>query len=134
MILGLTGRNGSGKGEVANYLKSKGFYYYSLSDVIREQLSREGREITRDNLIVAGRRLRSEHGTGYLAQKILERIELDKNYVIDSFRHPDEVRAFRVRPNFRLVAVSAPAETRFERIRTVIEPEAIAQHRRLDGT
>jgi len=117
MIVGLTGRNASGKGEVASFLKTKGFYFYSLSDVIREELAREGREITRQNLIETGRRLRSEHGTGYLAERILERLEPDKNYVIDSFRHPDEVRVFRSRSNFRLVAVKAKAETRFERIR-----------------
>ncbi len=117
MILGLTGRNASGKGEVAGFLKIKGFYFYSLSDVIREELAREGLEVTRLNLVETGRRLRSEHGTGYLAEKILQRLAPDKNYVIDSFRHPDEVRVFRSRPNFRLLAVKAKAETRLERIR-----------------
>ena len=117
MILGLTGRNASGKGEIANFLQGKGFYYYSLSDVIREELSRDGLEVTRDNLVATGRRLRSDHGTGYLAEKILQRLEPDKNYVIDSFRHPDEVRVFRSRPNFRLLAVRADSETRFQRIR-----------------
>ena len=37
MIIGLTGRNGTGKTEVANYLKSKGFELISLSDILREE-------------------------------------------------------------------------------------------------
>ena len=36
MIIGLTGKNGSGKGEVAEFLKKRGYTYFSLSDEIRE--------------------------------------------------------------------------------------------------
>ena len=35
MIVGLTGRNASGKGTVAAWLESQGFGYTSLSDAIR---------------------------------------------------------------------------------------------------
>ena len=42
MIIGLTGENCAGKGTVADYLKKKGFYYLSLSDVIREELKADG--------------------------------------------------------------------------------------------
>jgi len=41
VVIGLVGRNASGKGQVAEYLKSKGFIYYSLSDVIRNEASRQ---------------------------------------------------------------------------------------------
>ncbi len=118
MIFGLTGRNAAGKGEAAEFLKTKGFYYFSLSDVVREEASRQGLELTREHLIQTGRRLRAEHGTGFLAEKILERLEPDKNYVVDSFRHPDEVAVFRGRPEFRLIAIQASPELRFERIRS----------------
>ncbi len=118
MILGLTGRNAAGKGEAAKFLQTKGFYYYSLSDVVREEVTRQGFELTRENLIRTGRRLRTEQGNGVLAEKILARLEPDKNYVVDSFRHPDEVAAFRCRREFRLVAVKSSPEIRFERLRT----------------
>ena len=36
MIIGLTGRNAAGKGAAAEFLKSKGFAFHSLSDVIRD--------------------------------------------------------------------------------------------------
>ena len=46
MLIGLTGRNAAGKGEVARYLQKKSFYYYSLSDVIREDIRSRGQEPT----------------------------------------------------------------------------------------
>lgn len=36
-LIGLIGPNASGKGEVADYLKKKGYQVYSLSDVLREE-------------------------------------------------------------------------------------------------
>ena len=68
MIIGLTGKNASGKGEVANYLKTKGFVYYSLSDVLREEATKRGLEHTRDNLINLGNELRKKYGANYLDQ------------------------------------------------------------------
>ena len=117
MILGLTGRNASGKGEAAEFLKSKGFFYYSLSDVIREEIKQRGLELTRENLIATGRELRSRFGNGYLAEQILKRIDSDKNYVVDSIRHPDEVTTFRSLPRFYLLAITATPEVRFDRIK-----------------
>ncbi len=117
MIIGLTGKNAAGKGEVAAYLKQKGFYYYSLSDVLREELRERGDELTRKNLIRVGRELRETHGEGCLAERILKRAQEDKNYVIDSFRHPSEIGVFRQHPAYRLLLVVADAGVRFQRIR-----------------
>lgn len=117
MIIGLTGRNAAGKGEAARFLQTKGFYYHSLSDVIREEVKARQQQVSRENLIRVGRQLRARDGTGYLAQQILQRLEPDRNYVVDSFRHPDEVRVFRVRPDFHLLAVQAEASVRFERMK-----------------
>ena len=118
MIVGLTGRNAAGKGVAAEFLKSKGFAFHSLSDVIREEVRRRGLPLTRDTLIATGRELRARHGTGYLAEQILERLEPGQNYVVDSFRHEDEVAVFRKVTNFHLLAVQADPKVRFERIRT----------------
>ena len=60
MIIGLTGKNAAGKGEVAEYLKKKGFVYYSLSDVIREEATEKGLEHSRENLINLGNELRKK--------------------------------------------------------------------------
>jgi dCMP deaminase len=117
MIIGLTGKNAAGKGEVAAYLKQKGFYYYSLSDVLREELRERGQEPTRKSLIRVGRELRKTHGEGCLAERILKQAQEDKNYVVDSFRHPSEIGVFRRHPAYRLLLVVADAEIRFQRIR-----------------
>jgi len=117
MIIGLTGKNGSGKGEVANYLIERGFDYYSLSDEIREEMKRQGIEVTRENLIPFANNLRNDKGPSYLAEKILERLEPDKNYVVDSIRNPFEVEALRRRRDFYLIAVKASPEARFERLK-----------------
>ena len=67
MLIGLTGRNAAGKGEVAEYLKKKSFYYYSLSDVIRDEIRSRGQEPTREALIEVGNELRQKHGAHILA-------------------------------------------------------------------
>ena len=115
--MGLTGPNASGKGEAVKFLKSKGFYAHSLSDVIREEVRSRGLEITRERLIEVGKELRCEGGNGVLAERILSQIEEDRNYVVDSFRHPAEVKAFRTRSDFHLVLIQADPEVRFARIR-----------------
>lgn len=117
MILGLSGKNAAGKGEVSRFLRDKGFYYYSLSDVLRDALQARNVEVTRENLVSLGRELRRDHGDGYLAEQILGRLEPDRNYVVDSFRHPAEVEVFRRLPNFHFLWVEADPEVRFERIR-----------------
>lgn len=117
MIIGLTGKNGSGKGEVAKFLKERGFVYYSLSDVLREEAVKSGQPVTRDILVGLGNRLRAEMGAGVLAEKIFARLDPEKNYVIDSVRHPAEIRVLRRREDFLLANVRAPERLRFERLR-----------------
>lgn len=117
MIIGLTGKNGSGKGEVAKYLKERGFQYYSLSDVLREEATKAGVPVTRENLIELGNKLRSQLGPGALAEKVFSRLDPEKHYVVDSVRHPSEVEVFRRRADFILACVTAPQKLRFERIR-----------------
>jgi dCMP deaminase len=117
MIIGLTGENCGGKSTVAEYLMKKGFYYYSLSDVIREELKTEGKAVTRENLIKKGNELRERHGPGVLGKKIAEKMQEDKNYVVDSIRNPAEVEELKKSGRFFLFHVTAPAETRFERVK-----------------
>jgi dCMP deaminase len=116
MLIGLTGRNASGKGEVAKYLQKKSFYYYSLSDAIRDEIRSRSEEPTRERLIIVGNELRQKHGAAVLAERILAKIEDDRHYVIDSIRNPAEVNAFSEAKNFKLIRVEAPLETRFKRI------------------
>ncbi|HCU25546.1 MAG TPA: hypothetical protein DF383_11075 [Deltaproteobacteria bacterium] len=117
MIIGLTGKNASGKGEVAQVLQEGGFHYLSLSDLLREELSKRNLEILRENLIQVGNEMRTMYGGGYLADRALQRIDVDKNYIVDSIRNPREVEVLRRLQNFYLLHVTAVPEVRFERLR-----------------
>ncbi|NIO48667.1 MAG: AAA family ATPase [Candidatus Aminicenantes bacterium] len=114
-IIGLTGTNSAGKGEVAAYLEKKGYTYFSLSDLIREELRKIGKEVTRDNLIKMGNELREKGGHDILARRVMKKIK-DKS-VIDSIRNPREVEYLRKQRDFILVAVDAPVDLRYERAR-----------------
>jgi dCMP deaminase len=117
MIFGLSGFNGSGKGEVLAYLEARSFYPFSLSDVIRRQLEEQGLEETRDRMIEAGRAIRTDKGPGGLAEILAGQLVADRNYVVDSVRHPAEVDVLRRRtPEFHLIWVDAPAEIRLARM------------------
>jgi len=113
LVLGLTGSNAAGKGEVADYLRSQGFSVHSLSDVVREEAAARELPPEREHLIRIGNELREEGGPGVLAQRILSR--LAGRDVVDSVRNPAEVEVLRGLPRFVLIGVSAPSELRFRR-------------------
>lgn len=114
MIIGLTGTNASGKGEVSNYLRSKRFQYISLSDIVREEADAQGLERTRANLIKIGNGLREKGGADILAKKTIEKIK-QENVVIDSIRNLAEAKAVKALKDSKLIAVDAPIELRYKR-------------------
>ena len=115
MIIGLTGRNGSGKGTVAEFLVQKGFVYHSLSDVIRDAIRQLGQDVTRERMIAKGRKLREQGGSGALADIILKGLDPKFNHIVDSVRNPGEVDVLKQRDDFFLIDVEADRKTRFER-------------------
>jgi dCMP deaminase len=137
MIVGLSGRNGAGKGEVLAFLESRSFYAYSLSDVIREELASQGVAETRELMIETGNAIRQAHGPGGLAMLLSEKLLPDRNYVVDSIRHPLEVEVLRACSNrFQLWWVDADEAVRFERIRNrgrPGDPETPERLRELEG-
>jgi len=114
-LIGLTGTNGAGKGEAAAFLEKKGYKYFSLSDLIREELRKKGKEPTRNNLIKMGNELREKFGPDILARLVMKKIK-DKA-VIDSIRSPKEVEYLKKQKGFIFLAIDAPVELRFERAR-----------------
>jgi len=114
MIIGLTGTNAAGKTTIVDYLVSKSFASFSLSDIIREELTKRGLVISRENLIKVGNELREKFGSSVLADRIKSKIN-SKKVVIDSIRNPAEVESLRQLSNFFLLAIDAPVEMRFER-------------------
>ena len=137
MILGIAGLNASGKGEAVRFLEDKSFYVLSLSDVIRNQLRTEGVSETRERMIDRSIALRSEGGPAVLAHRTLEVMEPDRNYAIDSIRHPAEVEAFRESGQpFHLIWLEAEVSLRFERLRARArpgDPETLDRFRELEA-
>ena len=116
MLVGLTGRNASGKTTVIEWFKARGFGVNSCSDSIRHWLRSNGREINRDNLIDGGRKLRAMGGPGILAEMLLDRIGEGGNHAIDSIRTPAEVEALRKRDDFIMIEIRTSREVRWERL------------------
>ncbi len=115
MIIGLTGPNASGKGEAALYIKSKGFLYHSLSDVLRDEAIKRKIEPLRENLIRLGNELREEFGPSCLAVRIKEELLKKEDHVVDSIRNPEEIAELRKLDDFVLIGVNAPVKLRHER-------------------
>ncbi len=137
MIVGISGLNGAGKGEAVGYLKARSFYAHSLSDVIRDELSERGLEPTRERMIEVGTEIRSSEGPAALANRLARTLVADRNYVIDSIRHPAEVAALRgLTGHFRLVWIDADEETRLRRITErgrIGDPKTLAELRQLEN-
>jgi dephospho-CoA kinase len=117
MIIGLTSFIGGGKGTLAAYLEDKGFICLSLSDVIREELKEKNLPITRENLQDMANDLRKEKGNDYLAKKLISKIKEGKDYVFESLRNPDEIKALRHLDDFNLIFIDAPEKVRFSRVK-----------------
>ena len=117
MIIGLTGKNGCGKGVVADFLKTMGYHYYSLADVVRDEINKTGQKVTRDLLIKTANELRAKYGPSVLAERVMEKFDPEKNYIADSIRNPFEVEALRKRKDFYLLMIDADQKIRFERLK-----------------
>lgn len=115
VVVGFTGPAGSGKGVLAHHLESKGFKYISLSDILREMSGSDDRKILQD----LGDKLRSEMGPGVLAILTGEKIKSDDSrfFVVDSIRHPSEIKHLWNTFDAKVIAVNAPFTKLFDNIR-----------------
>ncbi|MCG8591015.1 MAG: deaminase [Proteobacteria bacterium] len=137
MLIGVSGPNGAGKGEVVRYLEERSFSAHSLSDTLREELRRRGLPESRERMIELGNEWRAANGPGALAERLVAELAPDRNYVVDSIRHPAEVEALRRgRRDFHLLWVDADIALRFERLRArgrPGDPNTLAELRELEG-
>ena len=76
MLIGLTGRNASGKSTIVDWFSKKGLKTASCSDSIRTWLAAQNIEPTRDAFIEGGRELRRQGDAGILAEMLLEMLEI----------------------------------------------------------
>ena len=121
MLIGLTGRNASGKSTLVDWFSKKGMKSFSCSDSIRAWLREQNKEITRDALIEGGRELRRQGGGGILADMLIKILD-GEDAVIDSIRTPAEVSSLRSRGDFVLIEVKASEEMRWARLQSRARP------------
>ena len=88
-------------------------------------------------MIALGREIRQSEGLDALAQRLIAELQPDRNYVIDSIRHPAEVQAFRrLGSGFRLIWIDSDEEVRLRRLASrgrAGDPLSIEDLRRLEG-
>ena len=115
MLIGISGKLGSGKDTVAEMLIKRGYSHHSLSDILREDLRRQKKEITRENLVRIGAMIRKEHGSDILAVRAYAKSE-SENTVFTSIGRTEEVE-FLKKKGVKIIFVDANPKTRYERIR-----------------
>jgi len=118
MIIGLTGKAGSGKGTVADYLVSK---YHAVklrfSAVLDDILRRLFLDVSRENEINLAMALREKFGPDVLARALLFDLKEKKLKlgVLDGIRYREEYEVFKQEPDFFLVYLDTPFELRYQR-------------------
>ncbi len=118
LVIGLSGRIGSGKGTVAEYLKKKyKAQQFVYSDILGDVLKRLHIEVTRENLQKLGKSLRAELGSDVLVNAMKGDLEDAKSEMrlIDGLRYSNEVDMLHTFPHNTLIFVDAPLEIRYER-------------------
>jgi dephospho-CoA kinase len=116
--VGLIGTNGAGKSTVCKYLQARGFHLISLSDYVRQEVTRRGMPLVRDNLRDVANMLKKEFGKDYLAKQAVDVAEHmgAHNVVFDSVRNMQEIIHLK-NHGAVLIGVDAPVELRYERIK-----------------
>ena len=119
IVIGLAGMPGSGKSLVVETAKELGYSIVVMGDVIREETTKLGLDLTPANVGKVMLQLRADGGNTVVAQKCIPKIEAQASgkVLIDGLRSLYEVDAFKAHfKNFTLLAVHASPETRFNRL------------------
>jgi dephospho-CoA kinase len=139
-VVGFTGTIGSGKNTVKQIvLKKFNCYHVTLSDVIRGEIEKKKRTLNRVSLQDMGNEMRQKYGNHILAMLAIEYLPRDKEMIImDGIRNPGEIEYLKKKfgNNFKLIAIDAPLETRFERIKKrtdVKEPQTLDEFKQVDS-
>ncbi len=118
MIFGVTGTNGSGKGEVVRYLEEeKGFKHYSVRAYLTEEIIRRGLPVNRTNMRLVSNDLRRTYRHDYYSTMFIEDAEKNgiTDYLMESVRHMAEADNIRKHGGF-IIAVDADKKLRYERV------------------
>lgn len=122
-IIAVCGMPGSGKGEVAEVARSRGYPVHSMGDVVRRFFASEctGRDPIETGIYADMER--KKHGKDVWAKRLIETLEgeltADTEIVmIDGLRSSMEATLFKKRwgSYFRILAVHSSPDTRYQRL------------------
>ena len=117
-IIGITGTLGAGKGTIVDYLQDKhGFKHFSVRAFLTEIINQRKLPLNRDTMVEVANELRAKQAPSYIVEQLYEKAkESNTDSIIESIRTMGEIHALRKLKGFRLLAVDANPELRYERI------------------
>ena len=121
-VIGVIGKNGSGKDEVLKCFRDKyGVPFLSTGDIVREIAAKEGLKPTRENLQAISERYFKERGEGCFVKMVVEKIR-EKGWKIagiSGVRSPKDVSILRSELGNKFVLIYVyvtDPHVRFERM------------------
>ncbi|MFX1536170.1 MAG: AAA family ATPase [Promethearchaeota archaeon] len=121
-IVGIVGKNVSGKSSIAVALKSEGYLSLDFSSVLSEILDILGLPKSRENYQALGKSLREAFHDGILAQAIEYRIKEQRSknpdtpIIVTGIRYPSEYDML-VNLGAKIIGLTATIETRYQRMK-----------------
>src|SRR5208282_1070810 len=117
LVIGITGRIGSGKTTVGRYLESRyGFQYLRYSEILAEWRTKNPEN--KAHLQTVGWEVMSGGMQAELNRRLIARISPDGDVAVDGLRHPldYETLSSSFSESFRLLYIDSPTNLRFERL------------------
>ena len=119
-LLGISGTNGAGKDSIGEFLAQKhNWLFVSVTEILRDELRRQGKAIERTNLSALSADWRKQYGLGVLIDKAFDIYKShQKEYeglVISSLRNPGEADEVH-KLGGQVIWVDAKPEVRYQRI------------------
>ncbi len=119
LVVGLAGMPGSGKSVVVDMARNMGYDIIVMGDVIRQETTKRGLDLTPQNVGSVMLQLRQEEGNTVIAKRCIPQIEArgSGKVLVDGLRSLYEADTFHnFFKKFSLMAVHTSPETRFTRL------------------
>jgi dephospho-CoA kinase len=121
-IIGIAGTNGAGKDTLGELLVERsGYKFVSVSDILREELTKQGIPHEREHMSGLSTKWAREHGPSVLSVKTIEAYKEEeereghRGLAIGSIRRPAEAKAIQDDGGI-VLWIDADQEIRYERI------------------
>lgn len=121
-IIGIAGTNGAGKDTLGELLAERcGYKFVSVSDILRDELTKQGIPHEREHLRALSSKWHREHGPGNLSRRTIEayieeeKREGYKGLAVGSIRRPSEAKVIQDEGGV-VLWIDADRKLRYERI------------------